>query len=83
MEWTIDYRPETLPIFTYIQRYGEIDDREMYATFNMGVGFCVAVPPEEAGRAIEMAGGHGIAEWRIGYDVEQRGHRMGRPLLNG
>jgi phosphoribosylformylglycinamidine cyclo-ligase len=36
------------PIFGLIQRLGEITDAEMFRTFNMGLGFLVIVPPEQA-----------------------------------
>ncbi len=36
-----------LPIFDYIQRKGEIEDAEMYRTFNMGIGMILAVSPQD------------------------------------
>ena len=73
IDWLIENLPETPPIFDLIQHYGQLSDREMYTTFNMGIGFCVAVPAGEAGRAIEVAREHGIAAWRIGYAASQEG----------
>jgi phosphoribosylformylglycinamidine cyclo-ligase len=37
----IDNLPPAPPIFRLIQRYGEVDQSEMFEVFNMGVGFCV------------------------------------------
>lgn len=37
-----------LPVFSWIQQLGNIETREMYSTFNMGVGMVVAVAPENA-----------------------------------
>ena len=34
---------EVLPVFHMIQRLGDIPERDMFNTFNMGVGMCVAV----------------------------------------
>jgi phosphoribosylformylglycinamidine cyclo-ligase len=34
---------EPLSIFTFLQSYGNIDDKEMYQTFNMGMGFAVVI----------------------------------------
>jgi phosphoribosylformylglycinamidine cyclo-ligase len=31
------------PIFSFLQRYGDIDSKEMYQTFNMGMGFAVII----------------------------------------
>jgi phosphoribosylformylglycinamidine cyclo-ligase len=36
------------PVFTFVQREGNVDDREMHRTFNMGTGFVAACPPETA-----------------------------------
>lgn len=38
--------PRPQPVFELIQRTGGIDDAEMYRVFNMGVGFCIIVPPD-------------------------------------
>lgn len=45
-----------LPIFSLLQRQGNIPERDMYNTFNMGVGMCLAVPKEEANRAVRILG---------------------------
>ena len=37
-----------------IQRRGEITDHDMYNTFNMGLGMVLAVPPEQAEKALEL-----------------------------
>ncbi|HWR27996.1 MAG TPA: AIR synthase-related protein, partial [Candidatus Thermoplasmatota archaeon] len=36
------------PIFTFLQKHGNIDDYEMYQIFNMGMGFTVIVENEDA-----------------------------------
>jgi phosphoribosylformylglycinamidine cyclo-ligase len=41
------------PIFTLIAQRGNIPERDMYNTFNMGVGMILAVPKDEVGRAVE------------------------------
>lgn len=40
------------PIFSYLAKVGQIDRREMYNTFNMGVGMALIVAPEDADRAL-------------------------------
>jgi phosphoribosylformylglycinamidine cyclo-ligase len=40
----LDHLPVPQPIFTKIQKRGRISDREMYRTFNMGIGFLVICP---------------------------------------
>lgn len=42
-----------LPIFPLLQKEGNIPERDMYNTFNMGVGLCVAVSKETAQKAID------------------------------
>lgn len=38
---------EPQPIFRFLQHYGNIDDREMYQTFNMGMGLAVVVDKDD------------------------------------
>ncbi|MBN2159787.1 MAG: phosphoribosylformylglycinamidine cyclo-ligase [Spirochaetes bacterium] len=40
-------------IFRLIQKDGKIDDREMYTTFNMGIGMMIIVGKDQADRAAE------------------------------
>ena len=42
-----------LPIFDLIQAAGSIPERDMFNTFNMGVGLCVAVSKETAQAALD------------------------------
>ncbi len=41
-----------LPIFSLLQRQGNIPEREMYNTFNMGIGMCMIVSKEQANQAV-------------------------------
>ncbi|MGN0764749.1 MAG: AIR synthase-related protein, partial [Aristaeellaceae bacterium] len=43
-----------LPIFDIIAREGNIPERDMYNTYNMGVGMTITVAKEDAGRALEI-----------------------------
>jgi phosphoribosylformylglycinamidine cyclo-ligase len=36
-----------LPIFTFLQKLGKVKEREMYTTFNMGIGMVLVVSPKE------------------------------------
>ncbi len=51
------------PIFQLIQRVGRIPQKDMFATFNMGVGMAVVVAPEYADEALRIlrAGGERAA----------------------
>ncbi len=50
------------PIFRFLQETGGMEDREMYRTFNMGMGFLAVIPPEEENKATEITGGSIIGE---------------------
>ena len=41
-----------LPIFDLLQKTGNIPTRDMYNTFNMGMGMCMAVAREDADKAV-------------------------------
>jgi phosphoribosylformylglycinamidine cyclo-ligase len=42
------------PVFEFVQSEGNVDDEEMYRTFNMGTGFVAALAPEDAERFLEQ-----------------------------
>ena len=43
-----------IPIFESIKKLGDIDDDEMFKTFNMGFGYLIVVPSEQTDTAIEL-----------------------------
>ena len=45
-----------LPIFQLIQNVGNIPQRDMYNTFNMGLGMILAVPADQADAALALLG---------------------------
>ena len=52
---------------------GEVDDAEMYRTFNMGVGMILVVAPEDAATVVADLGARGEICHRIGEIVEGDG----------
>ncbi|MDP9137110.1 MAG: AIR synthase-related protein, partial [Pseudomonadota bacterium] len=52
-----------------IQRYADVDDSEMFEVFNMGVGFCYVVAPDDAAATISILEAHGRRAQPIGYAV--------------
>jgi phosphoribosylformylglycinamidine cyclo-ligase len=65
--YVLDALPEPQPIFGLIQRAGGVSDEEMYTVFNMGVGFCLVVEPDQAEAVIRIAARHGSAGSVIGH----------------
>lgn len=62
------------PLFQWLAAAGRIDRREMYHTFNMGIGFCLVVEPAAAERiAAEVASRLQAAAWIIGEIVPGQG----------
>ena len=66
----VDYdsweRPE---IFNVIQKAGEISEEEMRRTFNLGIGFCLIVPPDTNIDTEVKIWGHNMRSWNIGKVV--------------
>ncbi len=55
-----------LPIFRLIQERGGITGRDMFNTFNMGVGMSVTVPADEAEEALSVLNRCGVDAYVIG-----------------
>ncbi len=55
-----------LPVFELIQKEGRITERDMFNTFNMGVGMSVTVAKEDADRALEILREQGEDAYVIG-----------------
>ena len=45
---------KTPPIFPLIAAEGKIDERDLFNTFNMGVGMSIVVPADQADKALEI-----------------------------
>lgn len=58
------------PIFGIIATAGDIPDRDMFNTFNMGVGMTVIVDSTDADRAIEILKHNGVDAYAIGVLTE-------------
>lgn len=57
---------KVLPIFDLIAKEGGISERDMFNTFNMGVGMSIVVAPEDAEKAIEILKANGEDAYIIG-----------------
>jgi len=58
-----------LPIFDLIAREGGVPERDMFNTYNMGVGMSIVVPKDEVDTALEILTAHGEDAYVIGEIV--------------
>lgn len=61
-----------LPIFKYIQKIGNIEERDMFNTFNMGVGMCIIVSKKDAEKTIEILNSCKEDAYIIGKIIENK-----------
>ena len=57
----------TPPVFDYIQKSGSISRRDMFNTFNMGVGLCAIVPADQANEAVRVLNASGEKAYVLGH----------------
>ncbi len=60
----------TLPIFDLIQKTGNIPERDMYNTFNMGVGMSIVIAAEDVDRALQILRENGEDAYVLGSIIE-------------
>lgn len=58
------------PVFNMIQKLGKIEDREMYRTFNMGIGYVIIVSKEETDEILNVINQQNEKAWIIGKICE-------------
>ncbi len=61
---------QTPAIFDLIAKTGNIPERDMFNTYNMGVGMSVIVAKEDADKAVEILRANGEAAYVIGEVIE-------------
>ena len=60
---------KVLTIFQLIAKKGNIPERDMYNTFNMGVGMIVIISPEDAEAAVSQLNNEGVEAYILGQVV--------------
>ena len=60
---------KVLPIFDMIAKWGNIPERDMYNTYNMGVGMSIVVPAAQAEKALAVLKEQGIDAYMLGEIV--------------
>ncbi|WP_029231605.1 phosphoribosylformylglycinamidine cyclo-ligase [Butyrivibrio sp. VCB2006] len=58
------------PIFTLMQKKGQIEEHMMYNTYNMGLGMVLAVDPADVDGALEAIKASGDKAWVVGKCVD-------------
>ena len=61
---------KVLPIFDLIAKEGNVPERDMYNTYNMGVGMSVVVAKEDADKALEILRANGEDAYIVGTVIE-------------
>ncbi|MDL5032295.1 AIR synthase-related protein [Pelomonas sp. APW6] len=58
--------PPVTPVLKFMQEHAKQDDREAYSTLNMGAGFAIFVPADQAAQVVEISKACGIDAWVAG-----------------
>ena len=61
---------KVLPIFDLIAKTGNIPERDMFNTYNMGVGMSIVVPAAQVQTALDILTAHGEDAYVIGTIVK-------------
>ncbi|MCP9809779.1 phosphoribosylformylglycinamidine cyclo-ligase [Cyanobium sp. HWJ4-Hawea] len=56
-------------IYQWLQNAGEVPEADMWNTFNLGVGFCLVVPPNAVAAALATCAAQGYEAWELGEVV--------------
>ncbi len=70
--YQIDSLPKIPPIMGLVEEQG-VKPEEMYKTFNMGVGFCVIAPKNQAEKIKSIFKKHKISSQEIGQIISRKG----------
>jgi phosphoribosylformylglycinamidine cyclo-ligase len=65
-----------LPVFDWLAQQGNVGRKDMFNTFNMGIGFVLLVPPSAADATMQWFEGQGIGARAIGSVVEGTGELL-------
>jgi len=58
---------ETPEIFKWLQQQGNVEQQEMYRTFNCGIGMVVVIAEADAEQALSILKQHQVDAWKIGH----------------
>jgi phosphoribosylformylglycinamidine cyclo-ligase len=72
VKFSLEHTPRQ-EIFKLIKKHARIDDKEMYSTFNMGIGFCIIVAKGDEDSVISTFNAHGINASIVGKVEDGKG----------
>jgi phosphoribosylformylglycinamidine cyclo-ligase len=81
VSYELDALPPEPPVFGLIAGGGPVPAATMYATFNMGIGFCVVVPPDSERAATDALTSAGEEPLAIGLVTDRPGREVSIPSL--
>jgi phosphoribosylformylglycinamidine cyclo-ligase len=76
VSYELDALPAPPPVFGLIAEAGNVPAATMYATFNMGIGFCIVVPQAQQQAALAALKGAGEQPARIGWVTGRPGRTV-------
>lgn len=68
--YTIESFPRMKPLFSFLQDHGQLSDRQMYETFNMGAGFALYIPEKDVTCVIAIAKQQRLRAWHAGIVIK-------------
>jgi len=71
VKFVIDEPFEPQPIFKFLQKYGNIEDKEMYKTFNMGMGLAIIVSEKNIGKSLNVLKKYSTARVKVVGRIEK------------
>ena len=73
-QYVIDNPLPVPSIFDWLQEKGSVEDKEMYRTFNMGMGMLIIVDKDDAEKSVSILGEHAqiVGSVKIGKGVSHR-----------
>jgi len=79
--FVIETMPEAPPIFSLIQKIGQVTIEEMFKVYNMGIGFCVVTSPDHIHQVGEISTGQGVGCHLLGHAVKDHDRKIILPNL--
>ncbi|PSN13112.1 phosphoribosylformylglycinamidine cyclo-ligase, partial [filamentous cyanobacterium CCP5] len=66
-------------VFTWLAKAGSVSPKDMFDTFNMGIGFAIVLPTSEAEGLVKWLSDRQLSAWIIGSVVSGEGNLLGLP----